>query len=145
MIEQETILQNYTGHNRAGHHTVYGVRDALAHKKRMGQYNMAHSRNPCRYCIAANEYKGRHSPSYGIQCQECQYRKEHEKYLESKRQFKAGDPITSFPELLKQEWVIWHGHTKHIEMFRSMSLRTVEMFLKHGAFKKAIRKENSDG
>ena len=106
---------------------------------------MTLSKNPCRYCVAAIEYKGRHSPSYGVQCQECKYRKEHEAYLESKRQFEAGDPIKSLSELLEQEWVIWHGHTKHIEMLRSMSIRTVEMFLKCGAFKKAIRKENSDG
>ena len=100
--------------------------------------------NPCRFCVVAIEYKGRHSPSYGIQCQECQYRKEHKKYLESKRKFKAGDPIKSLSELLEQEWVIWHGHTKHIEMFRSMSIRTVEMFLKCGAFKKAIKKEDDN-
>lgn len=101
--------------------------------------------NPCRYCIAAIEYKGRHSPSYGIQCQECQHRKRHEEYLKSKRQFEPGDPIKSLSELLEQKWVIWHGHTKHIEMFRSMSIRTVEMFLKCGAFKKAIRKGNKYG
>lgn len=106
---------------------------------------MTLSKNPCRYCVAAIEYKGRHSPSFTVECQQCQYRKEHEEYLESKRQFKSGDPIKSMSELLKQEWVIWHGHTKHIEMFRSMSVRTVEMFLAHGAFKKAIRKENRDG
>ena len=102
-------------------------------------------KNPCRYCVAAIEYKGRHSPSFVVECQQCEYRKKHEAYLESKRKFKSGDPIKSMSELLEQEWVIWHGHTKHIEMFRSMSVRTVEMFLAHGAFKKAIRKENNDG
>lgn len=103
------------------------------------------SKNPCRYCVAAIEYKGRHSPSFTVECQQCQHRKEHEEYLESKRQFKACDPIKSMSELLKQEWVIWYGCTKHIEMFRSMPVRTVERFLALGAFKKAIRKENRDG
>lgn len=106
---------------------------------------MTLSKNPCRYCVAAIEYKGRHSPSFVVECQQCEYRKKHEEYLESKRQFASGNPITSLPELLEQEWVFWHGRIKHIEMFRSMSVRTVEMFLAHGAFKKAIRKENSNG
>jgi hypothetical protein len=59
--------------------------------------------------------------------------------------FEPGDPITELSELLNQEWVIWHGRTKHIEMFRSMPVRTVEQFIKNGAFRKAIRKENNDG
>lgn len=105
---------------------------------------MTLSKNPCRCCVAAIEYKGRHSPSFTVECQQCQHRKDHEEYLESKRKFKAGDPIKSMSELLEQEWVIWHGYTKHIEMFRSMSIRTVEMFLKCGAFKKAIRKEKNE-
>ena len=56
--------------------------------------------------------------------------------------FIPGEPITSLEDLLKEDWVIWHGHTKHIEMFRSMSVRTVEHFIENHAFRKAIRKEN---
>lgn len=96
--------------------------------------------NPCRYCAAAIEYKGRHYPSFTVECRLCENRKAHDKYLESKRQFEAGEPIRTISELLDQEWVIWHGYTKHIEMFRSMPVRTVERFLKNGAFQKAIRK-----
>ena len=75
----------------------------------------------------------------------CGNRKEYNRHLESKRMFEPGDPITELSELLNQEWVIWHGRTKHIEMFRSMPVRTVEQFIKNGAFRKAVRKENNDG
>lgn len=106
---------------------------------------MSLSRNPCRYCVVAIEYKGRHSPSFTIECQTCKNREEHIAYLDSQRKFIPGEPITTWDELFKQTWVIWHGSTKHIEMFRSMSVRTVEMFLRNGAFREAIRKENKHG
>lgn len=101
---------------------------------------MAVTRNPCRYCAEASEYNGRHQPSNLEGCLRCTYRDEYEKYLESKRQFMVGEPITDIAELLGCEWVLWYGNTKHIEVFRSMPIRTVEMFLRHGAFNKAIRK-----
>lgn len=103
---------------------------------------MALSHNPCRYCVASFEYKGRHSPSFTVECQQCKNRKEYNEYLNSKRMFVPGEPITSLEDLLKEDWVIWYGHTKHIEMFRSMSVRTVERFVENHAFRKAIRKEN---
>lgn len=108
---------------------------------------MSVTRNPCRYCVAAFRDKrtGHHRPNFTVECQLCGNRKEYNRHLESKRMFEPGDPITELSELLKQEWVIWHGRTRHIEMFRSMSVRTVEEFLKHGTFRKAIRKENNDG
>lgn len=106
---------------------------------------MSVTRNPCRYCVAAFVHKNSHLPSFKDECRACQYRKEHMEYLESKRMFEPGDPITELSELLKQEWVIWYGQTKHIEMFRSMQVRTVEQFIKNGAFRKAVRKENNDG
>lgn len=98
------------------------------------------SKNPCRYCVAAHEYKGRHHPGR-TECTECDYNKEHKEYLQSRRMFEPGEPITDISELLKHEWVIWYGSTKHIEMFRSMQVRTVEMFLRNGAFQTAIRRE----
>ena len=100
------------------------------------------SKNPCRYCIASAEYKGRHSPSFTVECQQCKNRKEYNEYLNSKRMFIPGEPITSLEDLLKEDWVIWHGHTKNIEMFRSMSVRIVERFVENHAFRKAIRKES---
>lgn len=101
------------------------------------------SRNPCRYCVAAFVYKGKHLPNYTVDCHQCEHNKAHKAYLQSQRMFEAGEPITSMEELLRQQWVIWYGATKHIEMFRSMSIRTVEGFLKRGAFKYAIRKEKN--
>ena len=106
---------------------------------------MSISRNPCRYCVASLEHKNRHYKGFTIECQVCQYRKEYESYLESKRMFTEGKPIRTLEELMKETWVMFHGHTKHIETIRSMTIRTVEMFLKNGAFKKAIRKETGDG
>ena len=106
---------------------------------------MALSRNPCRYCVAAAVYKKKHLPSFTIECRQCKPRKEHEEYLASNRKFTPGEPITDLQTLLSQEWVIWHDATKHIEMFRSMSVRTVELFIKNGAFRKAVRKENVNG
>ena len=101
------------------------------------------TRNPCQYCVAAAVYKNKHLPSFVVECKQCKPRKEHEEYLASKRKFEPGEPITDLQTLLSQEWVIWHGATKHIEMFRSMPVRTVEQFIKNGAFKEAIRKENN--
>lgn len=103
------------------------------------------TRNPCRYCVASIERKGRHSPSFTVECQQCKYRKEYEEHLDSKRMFVPGEVITTLEELLKQEWVIWYGYTKHVEIFRSMQIRVVEMFIRNGAFRKAIRRENNDG
>ena len=106
---------------------------------------MGLSRNPCRFCVLAYEYNGRHIPSFtNVECQTCKNKEDHRAYLESKRMFTPEKPITTMEELLKQTWVIWHGSTKHIEMFRSMPVRTVEMFLNNGAFRKAIRKENDN-
>jgi hypothetical protein len=102
---------------------------------------MALSRNPCRYCVASAEYKGRHYPSK-VECKQCKNKKDHEEFLKYKRKFEAGDPITDLNTLLHQEWVIFHGRTKHVETFRSMTIRTVESFLKNGAIHMAIRKEN---
>lgn len=98
------------------------------------------TRNPCQYCVAAAVYKKNHVPSFTIECQHCKPRKEHEEYLASKRKFEPGEPITDMQTLLSQEWVIWFGQTKNVEMFRSMTVRTVEGFLRRGAFKKAVRK-----
>ena len=102
---------------------------------------MAVTRNPCRYCInGTKSLNGKHYPGRNCFNSICDNRKEYKEYLHSKRQFEAGDSIATLEELLQQEWVMWYGATKHIEMFRSWPIRTVEMFLRRGAFKKAIRK-----
>lgn len=100
--------------------------------------------NPCRYCAKSFENRGRHSPSYSIECGNCENIKAHRQYLESKRKFVEGDLITSLAELLEQEWVMWYHSTKHIETFKSMPVRTVLIFLDNGAFRKAVRKESEE-
>lgn len=100
------------------------------------------TRNPCQRCVAAAVYKKKHLPSFTVECRQCKPRKEHEEYLVSKRKFEPGEPITDLQTLLSQEWVIWCGQTKNVEMFRSMTVRTVEGFLRRGAFRKAVKKDD---
>ena len=100
--------------------------------------------NPCRYCALAYEDKHGHTPRWTEKCLECENWKKHEMYLLSKRKFISGETITSVSELLDQEWVMWGGHTKHIETFKSMQLRTVLMYLNNGSIRKAIKWESED-
>ena len=100
--------------------------------------------NPCRYCALAFVHNGRHSPSWNDKCAECQNIKKHREYLESQRKFAEGDPITTFDELLEQEWVMWYHNSKHIEAIKSMPIRTVLKWIEAGAFHKAIRKESEE-
>lgn len=101
--------------------------------------------NPCRYCALAFEYKGKHSCSYSCaECAKCENLKAHREYLQSHRKYVPGDEISDLSELLEQEWVMWSGSTRHIEVIKSMQLRTVLSFLERGAFKKAIRKESEE-
>ena len=97
--------------------------------------------NPCRYCALSMEYKGKHIPSWNEKCKDCTNHRQHLNYLHTQRKFTEGSLITSFEELLKQEWVMRYHQTKHIEVFKSMPIRVVLKFLENGAFRKAIRKE----
>lgn len=100
--------------------------------------------NPCRYCALATMRNGKHYSSFRDECIYCDNNKKHREYLKSKRKFVPGEPITTLSELLEQEWVMWYHNTKHIEMFKSMPIRTVLRFLEIGAFRKAVRKERED-
>lgn len=107
---------------------------------------MAIQRNPCRYCASSYyDKRTKHRiPALKPECSSCEWRKEHKQYLQSKRQFIPGEPITDLNTLSEQEWVLWYGHTKHIEVIKSMTLRTVLMLLKKGEFCKAIKKEKEN-
>ena len=100
--------------------------------------------NPCRYCALSDEYEGRYFPSNDIKCVGCKNLKEHKKYLKAHRKFIEGELITELSELLEQEWVMWYHQTKHIEVFKSMQIRSVLRWLEIGAFRKAIRKESEE-
>lgn len=100
--------------------------------------------NPCRYCALSYEHNGKHSPGYRENCFKCENLKKHKEYLQSQRMFVSGDTITSISELLEQEWVICGTVTRHIEVLKSMSLRTVLMFLDNGSIKKAIKRESEE-
>ena len=99
--------------------------------------------NPCRYCALSIECNGKHSPSFEKKCRECEPWQKHMEYLQSKRKFTEGEQITTIEELLKQEWVITHHkYTKHIKVIENMQLATVLLWIKHGYFSKAIRRES---
>lgn len=101
--------------------------------------------NPCRYCALSAEYKGRHSPSWKKECEECESNKKHEEYLQSQRKFTEGEQITDINELLNQEWIIiHHKYTKHIKVIKNMQLTTVLIWLERGYFSKAIKKESEE-
>lgn len=104
-------------------------------------------RNPCRNCPSAfhDDAVGRHISKFGEPCWSCEKIRSYKKYLESKRKYKAGSVITSFEELLEQTWVMWFGRTRHVEVLKSMPVRTVENFIKRGALQKAIRKNDEGG
>lgn len=98
--------------------------------------------NPCRYCSSAVDVKGRHYPScLSEKCFSCDYRMKHVEYLKSKRKFEDGEPITSLEELLDQEYVMWFGLTRHIEVIKHAQLSTILMWLEMGAIRKAVRKD----
>ena len=99
--------------------------------------------NPCRYCALHTKYKNRYKQGYSKQCYTCENLALHKAYLKTQRKYEAGEPITNIQDLLKETWIIWCGNTKHIEMFKSMPLRTVINFLNSGFFKKAIPKSTT--
>lgn len=108
---------------------------------------MVVKQNPCRYCSSAfyDARRKQHISSFSEPCRSCEHIKSHEEYLKSKRKYEAGSVITSLEELLEQTWVIWHGYTKHVEMFRSMPIRVVENFIKNGSIRRAIQKNIEGG
>lgn len=108
---------------------------------------MAVTRNPCRYCASSyyDARTGRRIPNMFTEvCSKCEWIDEHKKYLKSKRKFTEGEIITTLDELLEQEWVMWFHSTRHIEVIKSVQLRTVLKWLKLGAIRKAIKKEEKE-
>lgn len=63
-------------------------------------------------------------------------------YLQSQHKFTVGEPITSLDELLNQEFVFWGDKTRHIEVIKSLMLRTVLKGINNKWFYKAIKKES---
>lgn len=97
--------------------------------------------NPCRYCALSYEYKGKHYQGHKSECKGCENRRKHKEYLQSKRMFEKGEQITNISQLLECKWLICCESTKHIEAFKSMSLRTALTFINSGEVYKAVRKK----
>lgn len=102
------------------------------------------TKNPCRNCKHALEWKGRHYYSLKIECRECEKRKAHERYLESQRKYRPDDYITNIGELSKQTFVYFHDRIRHIEIIKSNQWRVVEGWLKNGLLRYAVRKDEDD-
>lgn len=99
------------------------------------------TKNPCRECELAFEYKGRKMSAYKEECIKCEKLIKHKKYLESKRKFTKGEQIKSLDELFKEDWVIWNDSTRSTKVFQNMFVKTVKLFVDNGSFYKAIRRE----
>ena len=97
--------------------------------------------NPCRYCALHIRYKNHYGHGRSNECYVCQNLKLHKEYLKTQRKYEVGESITNIQDLLKETWVMCHGRTKHIEIFKSMPLRVVMGFLNSGSIKKAIPRE----
>lgn len=96
-------------------------------------------RNPCRYCVAAFDDKGKHIPHFTTECQFCKNRKSYEEYLETKRMYRKGDCIRTEKELNKCQYVFWREKLMHIEVVRSFQYRIVLNSLRNGYFRKAVK------
>lgn len=97
-------------------------------------------KNPCRYCALAFEDRyGRHYPSFQKSCK-CKNRISYEEFLKTKRIFEAGEIIKDFETLMQQDFVIWHGMTRHREFIMSNQTRIVKKWLDDNSIRKAIKK-----
>lgn len=91
----------------------------------------------CRY-----DHIDEFSKSLFGKCESCMPMKKYELQLERNRKFKAGKVIDRPGELLKQQWVMYNGRVKHIEVIKNFQLGIVLRLLKRGAFQYAILKSS---
>lgn len=76
-----------------------------------------------------------------LKCISCEKLRNYEAYKESKRLFVAGEVITEFGDLLRQDWVMMFGRSKHIEIIKNFQFGHVVRLLEGDAFRYAIRKD----
>lgn len=103
------------------------------------------TRKPCRNCKYAYEYKGRRTEDdFNALCSICDKNKKHKEYLQSKRKFTEGEPITTLDELLKQEFVMWGRCIRNIAIIKILQLSLILRLFESGELRKAVRKERED-
>lgn len=73
-------------------------------------------------------------------CDTCDKMKKYQAYLKNKRMFTKGEPITTFDEFAKQEWVFMYGKPKHRGFTHSQTFRTIKILLERKAIHYAIKK-----
>lgn len=110
--------------------------------------------NPCKKCGQAKSFaigktgKQKHyfcRSETGICEKFKEYAVKHEQLLDSKRKFqKSSEFIQSIDELLGQEWVWMFGKPKHIEVVKSLPLRTILSFIERKQLNKVINKKVED-
>lgn len=93
----------------------------------------------CQKC--REDSKGDYNRLFFSKCNACKKMRDYRKYLQDKRLFYEGEVINDLEELLKQQFVMLRGSTKHIEVIKCMQLRTVQLFLSANYFRHAIRKD----
>lgn len=73
----------------------------------------------------------------------CDKMLKYREHLERKRKFKQGKTIQSMDELLKQDFVMWYGKTKHISVIFNWQTKFVLDLINSGNLHYAIRKEDN--
>lgn len=63
----------------------------------------------------------------------------------NKRKYIKGDKITSFDELMSQEFIYYNGKIYHFGWFGGWQARWIKIRLDRGCFYKAVKKESDNG
>lgn len=81
-------------------------------------------------------------------CRDCEKRKKYEEYLESRRQYRQGEPIKSVDEYFHlkengESLFYFRDSIRHYKVIESLQFRTFMSFLNHGYICRAIKKQHS--
>jgi len=110
---------------------------------------------PCNKCKCAYSYKTPSgqtrydSSNWGIVgevCRECEKRKKYDEYLESRRQYRQGEPIKSVDEYFHlkengESLFYFRDAIRHYGWIESMQFRAFISFLNHGYICRAVKKQ----
>ena len=109
---------------------------------------------PCNKCEHSYSYKvpsGQTRYDYQMWgdhkeiCRDCEKRKKYEEYLESRRQYRQGEPVKDLYEyfsLIKNGETLfyWRGAIRHYRILESLQFRTFVDLIRRGSIYRAIKK-----
>lgn len=112
---------------------------------------------PCNKCEHSYSYKvpsGQTRYDYQMWgdhkeiCRDCEKRKKYKEYLESRRQYRQGEPIKSIDEYFHlkesgESLFYFRDSIRHYKVIESLQFRTFVSFLNHGYICRAIKKQHS--